>query len=178
METERLIIDKLRPDDLEAYFLNIAHDRKVLETFVCRYAETPADIDFDRLLNAPDLFAVRIKATGEFIGLVLICAGTYKRDEADGVLTCEIGYGFGSGHWRQGYATEAVKKYLEYCFEVKKCGRVCASFFAGNDASRRVMEKCGMKYERFEEKSYEYLGGLRDLTYYNITKEEFENDRK
>ena len=43
-----------------------------------------------------------------------------------------------------------------------------ASFFTGNDASRRVMEKCGMTYSRFSEKEFVYLGTERDLTYYVI----------
>ena len=49
---------------------------------------------------------------------------------------------------------------------------VYASFFTGNDASRRVMEKCGMKYDRFSEKELTYLGVGRDLTYYKICREE------
>ena len=45
---------------------------------------------------------------------------------------------------------------------------VYASFFTGNDASRRVMEKCGMSYDHFSEKELTYLGIDRDLTYYAI----------
>ena len=40
IETERLIIDSIRETDREDYFRNISHDRKVLETFICRYAQT------------------------------------------------------------------------------------------------------------------------------------------
>ena len=43
-----------------------------------------------------------------------------------------------------------------------------ASFFTGNDASRRVMEKCGMAFDHFSEKELTYLGSERDLTYYAI----------
>ena len=45
---------------------------------------------------------------------------------------------------------------------------VYASFFTGNDASRRVMEKCSMTFDRFSEKELTYLGIERDLTYYAI----------
>ena len=34
--------------------------------------------------------------------------------------------------------------------------------------SRRVMEKCGMRFLRFSEREFEYLGEMRDLTYYAI----------
>jgi len=36
LETERLIIDSLRETDKEAYFQNISHDRKVLESQTVR----------------------------------------------------------------------------------------------------------------------------------------------
>lgn len=38
METERLIIDQIKETDKEDYFINISHDKKVLETFICRSA--------------------------------------------------------------------------------------------------------------------------------------------
>ena len=160
METERLIIDRIRETDKEDYFYNISHDRKVLETFVCRYAETLEAFDFSTYLGRDDLFAIRLKTTGRLIGIIL------SFDEADGV--CEIGYGIGSNHWGRGYATEAVKRFLEYLFSEKDMKTVCASFFTGNDASRRVMEKCGMHFSRFSEKELEYQGVWRDLIYYAI----------
>ena len=87
-------------------------------------------------------------------------------DEKDG--SCEIGYGVGSGYWNRGYATEAVHRFLEYLFREKGLNTVYASFFTGNDASRRVMEKCGMHYSHFVEKELIYLDIPRDLTYYVI----------
>ncbi|MBR0507423.1 MAG: GNAT family N-acetyltransferase [Clostridia bacterium] len=160
METERLILDRVRETDKEDYFNSISHDKKVLETFVCRYAESLGEFDFSTYLGRDDLFAIRLKETGRLIGILLYF------DEADGA--CEIGYGIGSKHWGKGYTTEAVGRFLTYLFEEKGLKRVRASYFTGNDASRRVMEKCGMSYERFSEKEFEYLGLMRDLTYYAI----------
>ena len=160
METERLIIDRIKESDKEDYFYNISHNKKVLETFVCRYAETLEDFDFSNYLGRDDLFAIRLKETGRLIGIVLYF------DEKDGA--CEIGYGIGSAHWGKGYVTEAVRRFLTYLFEEKGMKTVTASFFTGNDASRRVMEKCGMAFSRFSPQEFEYLGAMRDLTYYVI----------
>ena len=160
METERLIIDPIRAADKEDYFINISHDKKVLETFICRYADTLEDFDFSSYLGRQDLFAIRLKETGRLIGIIL-----YFDEKED---SCEIGYGIGSGFWNQGYATEAVGRFLEYLFREKGMHTVYASFFTGNDASRRVMEKCGMTFDRFSEKELTYLGIERDLTYYAI----------
>ena len=160
METERLIIDSIREADKEDYYINISHDKRVLETFICRYADTLEDFDFSSYPGRQDLFAIRLKETGRLIGIIL-----YFDEKED---SCEIGYGIGSAFWNQGYATEAVGRFLEYLFWEKGMRTVYASFFTGNDASRRVMEKCGMRYDHFSEKELTYLGAERDLTYYAI----------
>ena len=136
------------------------YDPKVLETFVCRYAETLEEFDFSPYPGREDLFAIRRKDCGRLIGILLYF------DEKDGA--CEIGYGIGSAYWNRGYTTEAVIRFLEYLHREKGIHTVYASFFPGNDASRRVMEKCGMVYSHFSEKELSYLGTERDLTYYVI----------
>ena len=156
METERLIIDSIKED----YYINISHDKRVLETFICRYADTLEDFDCSSYPGRQDLFAIRLKETGRLIGIIL-----YFDEKED---SCEIGYGIGSAFWNQGYATEAVGRFLEYLFREKGMRTVSASFFTGNDASRRVMEKCGMRYDHFSEKELTYLGIERDLMYYAI----------
>ena len=47
-----------------------------------------------------------------------------------------------------------------------------AAHFRGNEASRRVMEKCGMRFDRVSEKELTYLGVERDLIYYVINKDD------
>ena len=63
METERLIIDPIRETDQEDYFINISHDKKVLETFICRYADTLEEFDFSSYPGRRDLsdYAIRRK---------------------------------------------------------------------------------------------------------------------
>ena len=160
METERLIIDQIKETDKEDYFINISHDKKVLDTFICRYADSLEKFDFSSYPGRQDLFAIRLKETGRLIGIIL-----YFDEKED---SCEIGYGIGSAFWNKGYATEAVRRFQEYLFREKGMQTVYASFFTGNDASRRVMEKCGMTYDHFSEKELTYLGVERDLTYYAI----------
>ena len=170
METERLMLDSIKESDKEDYFINISHDKKVLETFICRYAETVEEFDFSSYPGRQDLFAIRLKETGRLIG-ILTCF-----DEKDG--SCEIGYGIGSRYWNQGYATEAVRSFLEFLFTEKGLHTVYASFFTGNDASRRVMEKCGMQYDHYSPGELEYLGIRRDLIYYSITREQWQASQK
>lgn len=170
LETKRLLMDSIRESDKEDYFHNISHDRKVLETFVCNYAEDLDTFDFspylrtDRVDNA--IYAIRLKETNRLIGIILYFDETEE--------SCEIGYGLGSEYWHQGYATEAVKAFLAYLFREKRLKKIYASFFTGNDASKHVMEKCGMTYSHINLKEMTYLGMERDLTYYVITDEQFQ----
>ena len=170
IETDRLIIDSIRESDREDYFRNISHDRKVLETFICRYAQTLEEFDFSPYLQNRSLFAIRLKENERLIGILVTCDETEE--------SCEIGYGIGSAYWNHGYATEAARAFIAYLFEVKELRTVCASFFTGNDASRHVMEKCGMAYSRFSAKELTYLGIERDLTYYAISRDDWEKDEK
>ncbi|MBQ9545110.1 MAG: GNAT family N-acetyltransferase [Clostridia bacterium] len=62
---------------------------------------------------------------------------------------------------------------MEYLFGKKGFQKICASFFSGNDASRRVMEKCGMTFFRFAPKELTYLGVGRDLTYYSVDRDKY-----
>ena len=163
METQRLIIDHILPTDKQDYFDNISHDKKVLETFICRYAESMEQFDFSAYLDRKDLFAIRLKETGRLIGIILYF------EEKDGA--CEIGYGIGSRYWNHGYATEAVARFLQYCFDELEMKKIYASFFTENTASKRVMEKCGMTYSHFVQTELTYLGKERDLTYYCIEKD-------
>lgn len=161
MITDRLEISRVTSDDKADYFYNISNDKKVLETFVCKYAESLDDYDFEPYLQMDNLFAIRLKETKKLIGIILHFAASEEN-------ACEIGYGIGSKHWNNGYATEAVAAFIEYCFSKLNVNKVYASFFTGNDASKKVMEKCGMEYDHFVEKEFEYLGRERDLTYYAI----------
>ncbi|MBR3293151.1 MAG: GNAT family N-acetyltransferase [Oscillospiraceae bacterium] len=160
LETERLILDAIRETDKEDYFVNVSHDKKVLETFMCQYEQTLDTFDFSVYLGRENLFAIRLKESGRLIGLILFF------NEKDGA--CEIGYALGSSYWNRGYATEAAEVFLAYLHREKQMHTVCASFFSGNEASRRVMEKCGMRYSHFSEKELSYLDRERDLSYYVI----------
>jgi len=161
IETERLIIDEIRPEDRESYFINISHDKEVLKTFVCQYQENLEDFDFERYLHRSDIFAIREKNAQKLIGIFVECDVDMEKK------TLEIGYGLGNKYWHKGYMTEVVKAMLDYYFKSDFL-TVYASFFPENIASKRIMEKCGMTYSHTNKKEFEYLGKERDLIYYKI----------
>ena len=79
----------------------------------------------------------------------------------------EVGYGFDRPFWGKGYATEAAAAFLRYGFETAGLARIVAVAAPENTASRHVMEKLGMRYERT---AHHYN---TDCVLYAITREEF-----
>lgn len=67
-------------------------------------------------------------------------------DQARGAQA-ELGWVLDPGHAGRGYATEAARELLRYCFAELGVRRVTANCFLGNDASVRVMERLGMRRE-------------------------------
>ena len=67
-------------------------------------------------------------------------------DQARGAQA-ELGWVLDPAHTGSGYATEAVRELLRYCFEDLGVRRVTASCFLDNDASWRLMERVGMRRE-------------------------------
>jgi ribosomal-protein-alanine N-acetyltransferase len=60
----------------------------------------------------------------------------------------ELLYGCDRAYWGRGLATEAGRASLRYGFGRVGLARVMAVTDEDNRGSRRVMEKCGMRYER------------------------------
>ena len=68
----------------------------------------------------------------------------------------ELGYVLSKDYWGNGLMTEAVKKVIEYLFNIVKLDFIVCGHFLNNDRSRRVQEKCGfVHYKIFKyETSY------------------------
>lgn len=59
----------------------------------------------------------------------------------------ELGWVLDPAHTGHGYATEAVRALVDYCFTDLGLRRVVASCFLADDASARLMERVGMRRE-------------------------------
>lgn len=67
-------------------------------------------------------------------------------DRATGAQA-ELGWVLDPSYTGFGYATEAVRELLRYCFEELDLHRVVANCFLANDTSWRLMERVGMRRE-------------------------------
>jgi RimJ/RimL family protein N-acetyltransferase len=63
----------------------------------------------------------------------------------DGSDTGQVGYSVVEPCWGQGYATEALRALLDHVLAQPEVSRVVARTLVDHKASRRVMEKAGMR---------------------------------
>lgn len=88
--------------------------------------------------------------------------------------TAEIGYVLNIAYQNQGIMSEAFKGVINYLFNEVNLKEISACFELGNQASKRVMEKCGLKNKNLIK---EKVLPLKDdkityVSYYSIKKHE------
>jgi 8-oxo-dGTP diphosphatase len=79
-------------------------------------------------------FAVTLRETGEHIGTI----GLHLKDTGN-----EFGYWFGKPYWKNGYATEAARRIVEFAFFELQLENVWAGWYHDNPNSGRVLAKVG-----------------------------------
>lgn len=85
----------------------------------------------------------------------------------DNTREIQLGYLLLKSYWGNGLGTEAASTAIKYGFEVARFERVVAIAKPENVASRRVMEKVGMKHEK---NAYYYNN---NVVYYCLTLEAY-----
>jgi RimJ/RimL family protein N-acetyltransferase len=113
-------------------------------------------------------FGIELLSTGELIGNVGLhhFFGASRR--------CEIGYALGSGHWGQGYATEALRVAIRHGFDALDLNRIEADIDPRNIGSARVLEKLGFRKEGFMPERWFVFGEFADTVNYGLLKRYWE----
>ena len=166
IETERLIFRQFTDKDLP----KLIEQRS--DPDVNRYLGGPARQNAEALatrmkfyMDCYDKFgfgscAMLWKETGEMIGT----AGIQPLEDTGEI---EVGYSIIKPYWGLGLGTEAANGWMTYGFNTAGLERIVAIAVEENTASRRIMEKLGMKYEKTEVHYGE------PCAFYAISKEEF-----
>ncbi len=174
LETERLLLRKMRLDDAGAMFA-YASDPEVT-----RYVlwETHRSIeDSESFLG----FAAEGYRRGDFggWGVVLKDSGAFVGtcgidvDYAPEHARAELGYVLSREHWGKGLMPEAVRAVIRFGFGRMRLNRLEARCIAENTASARVMEKAGMTYEGTLREREFIKGAYRDMKLYSILRREY-----
>jgi ribosomal-protein-alanine N-acetyltransferase len=146
LETERLVLRRLSPDDLSAMHL-IFNDpevgRHLFDGELVPFKTTisileASDRDFSE--RGIGLFGVRLR--GADYDLVGLCGLRWE----EGIGEMEIMYCLLPQLWGQGLTTEAARATLRFAFEEAELWCVMGGADEPNAASLRVIEKLGMRF--------------------------------
>ena len=145
LETERLRIRLFRLEDAERLH-TVFGDPEVMARI--QAGPSPSlEVTRQRLAtimehqdkNGFSLWALIGKGSEVLIGVCGLILVEWRGPEV------ELAYEIGRGFWGKGYATEAAKACLKFGFENLKLSCIIALTDADHFASRRVIEKIGMK---------------------------------
>lgn len=173
-ETERLVMRPWREDDAENLY------KYASDPAVGPAAGWPVHTSVEdslrvlrEVLIEDKTWAVTIKPSDEPVGSI----GVFRTDAPNGNGEPEIGYWIGRPYWGNGYIPEAVRALIGRCLD-EGAESVWCSHFAGNDKSRRVIEKCGFKFAVSMTVRAALLDGMPEYEtlYYKITREEWQHD--
>ena len=148
LETERLILRHLSLEDAE-FILDLLNQPSFLRYIGDKGVRTPDDARA-YILNGPmasyeqfgfGLFLTELKDARIPIG---IC-GLLKRETLDDV---DVGFAFLPAFWKQGYAFESATAVMAYGRDVLGLDRIVAITSPDNDASIKVLNKLGLRFER------------------------------
>lgn len=171
LQTERLILRSWTLEDLDDFYeyaqsLEVGPDagwpphksreesQKILKSFI----------------KNDEVWAVEYKENGKVIGSI----GLHKDEMRTGINSKMLGYVLSQDYWGRGIMTEAAKKVIEYGFKEKGLDLISVVHFRFNYRSKRVIEKCGFKYEGTLRKGQKLFDGrIVDLVCYSMLKEEY-----
>ncbi|MEU6719328.1 GNAT family N-acetyltransferase [Nonomuraea sp. NPDC046802] len=147
IETERLLLRPLTGDDFDDYARMLA-DPEVAGTLAESVGTSPGDawrslatfIGHREILGYSH-WALVERATGRFVGR----AGPWQPHGFPGL---GVGWCLAREHWGKGYATEAARAALGYCFNTLGAREVISLILPGNVRSISVAERIGHRFMR------------------------------
>jgi RimJ/RimL family protein N-acetyltransferase len=150
IETERLILREFRETDLEDFFEMDSNPEvhKYLGNNPVKTVEQTREVIVNirkqYIENGIGRWAAIEKSSGNFIGwsgLKFI-----REYENNHINFYDVGYRLSPEYWGKGYATESAKAAIEYGFTKINMNEIIGSANIENKASRRALEKCGLKF--------------------------------
>lgn len=112
-------------------------------------------------------WGITLHGSDSIIGM----CGAYDWHRSDRHI--DIGYHIVPAHWGHGYATEAARAIIGWCFESLDVHRIQADCTEGHIASERVMLKCGFTQEGIWRESCWEHGRFVNIKQFGLLRSEF-----
>ncbi|KQQ91702.1 GNAT family N-acetyltransferase [Massilia sp. Leaf139] len=107
-------------------------------------------------------YAIALAETDELIGICNL-RGFFEQNRR-----CELGYALGSAHWGRGYAFEALEALLGHAFSALDMNRIEADIDPRNEASARLLERLGFRFEGTMPERWFVHGEFADTAFYGL----------
>jgi ribosomal-protein-alanine N-acetyltransferase len=173
LETERLILRKLKPEDSRDLFHYFSKDEVTkyydLESFVeVRQAEELIDNWNNRFEELKGIrWAITIRSEERVIGT----CGFHNWSKEH--FKVEIGYELAPEYWRQGIMTEVLNEIIQYGFIDLGLNRIEALIDPDNISSRKLLEKVGLHEEGYLKDYFYEKNQFVDAVIFAILKKEY-----
>lgn len=143
IETERLIIRPVVPEDAEAVFIWVSDPEVTKYMLYSTYTDVESTREWlaGRDLEDEDSYDLGFvcKETGELIGM----GGLFYEPDED---LWTIGYNLRKDYWGRGLVPEAMRGIIAEIQKKRKIREIRGEFAVENAKSGRVMEKLGMHF--------------------------------
>lgn len=151
LETDRLIVRRWAPDDLDPYaamcalpdVMRYIGDGSVQSRAQC--AGSIARFNGENDAGGFGLMALELKQGNQFIGFCGLAVPNFLPEILPAV---EIGWRLDPAFWGKGLATEAARAVMAHGFETMGLERIVSVCQIGNVASSKIMKKLGMALDR------------------------------
>ncbi|MEM9043169.1 MAG: GNAT family protein [Pseudomonadota bacterium] len=171
VNTERLLLRQPRLEDHAAWSNLRRESRQFLTPWEPLWARdhlTPRSFRnrvawADRAIRTDEawpLFLVRLE-DGQIVGGITL--SSIRREPAQAGT---LGYWIGEPYARSGYMSEALSALRDHAFGPMDLSRLEAACLAENTASRRLLERCGFKYEGVAQAYLQINGRWRNHVLY------------
>jgi RimJ/RimL family protein N-acetyltransferase len=179
LQTDRLLLRRFTPDDVDL-LVELDSDPQVMHYITGGQTTSrqeisddvlPAFLDHYRRSEGFGFWAALERSTGRFVGWFHLRPA--NKDDPDDV---ELGYRLRRDAWGCGYATEGSRALIAKAFTEYGIRRVHAETMAVHVASRRVMERSGLRYVRTFHQDWPYPipGDERGDVEYALSRAEWE----
>ncbi len=174
IETERLLLRELLPEDAPAIF------RLFSDPLVTRYYDL---VSYTQVRQAEELieffdesfelerairWGIERKEDGELMGT---CGYVWLRTHRG-----EIGYDLHSSFWRQGYMSEALDAIIDFGFTEFGLNRIEAMTMLDNEASMGLLRSLGFEQDGIMRELEFFKDAFHDMRLFSLLRKEFYAD--
>lgn len=168
LESERLKLRQFSINDVEDVFLYAKDDD------VTKYLTWESHTELSQTkkvvkefyMNDEGIYAIELKDEHKCIGCIDL---RIDHENNKG----SFGYVLNKSYWGKGYMPEALNLILHFAFIKKNLNRIQSTHYVGNEASGRVMQKCGMNQEGKGLQEVKVKGIYYDVMHYAILRREW-----